>query len=219
MASRHTKSGGSAESASVPGSDDAPARRDSFLTGRILRAGELATALAAVIGLVLLVGDRLPWAVDDEPAPRKLNVALSDLHVDHPVTLGTFLRTKERLSRFKERMSASGVPATQVRALLLSPGVEVDYMMRIEGPPGRRLELRPKLYKSRGRVRARNPGVEQAELYESEAWVDPAPDRTWLPYPGRAGRYYVELDVYERKEATHSLVSSARTSVFAVSSL
>jgi hypothetical protein len=114
-------------------------------------------------------------------------------------------------------MSTSGISGAAVRKLLVTPGVEVDYMMRIEGPPGRRLELRPKLYERNGRTRARTPAIEQTEVYESEAWVDPAPDRTWLPYPIRSGRYYVELDVYERKEGARSLVASERTPVFAVS--
>jgi hypothetical protein len=215
VAPSRTRSAGSQETASAPGPPDAPERREGFLTSRILRAGQLATALAAIIGLLLLVIDRVPWA-DEEPAPRRLGVVLSDLRVDHPVKLGAFLRTKDRLAPFKERMSASGLPAAAIRKLLLAPGVEVDYLMRIEGPPGRRLELHPNLYEHTGRTRARTPEIEQTEVYESEAWVDPAPDRTWLPYPIESGRYYVELDVYEPEEAARSLVASERTPTFAV---
>jgi hypothetical protein len=170
-------------------------------TARLIRAGEVATALAAIAGLLFLIGDRLSGGDESGAAkgPRLLDVEVSDINIDHPVKYRSFLQTIDGLERFKAGARANGVPMPAVQARLDVPGVEIGFRLRVDGPPGRRLELTPKVYKAHGRIAAPLSPLApvETEHYTSEAQRDLGVSSTWAAYPAAPGEYYVELRVDE----------------------
>lgn len=189
-------------------------------TVRLVRTGEVATALGAIAALLFLIGDRLPWGDESGAArgPRLLDVAVSDISIDHPVKYSSFLQTIDGLSRFKAGAKANDVPMPVVRARLDVPGVEIAFRLRVDGPPGRRLELTPKVYKAHGRIAAPVSPLApvQTEHYKSEAEQERGITSTWTAYPARPGEYYIELRVDELIGARREFRARARTENFRV---
>ena len=184
-----------------------------FLSGRIIRGGQLATAIAAIIGLLLLLMDRLP----NHPAPKKLSVSLTQVRVSRPVTLRHFFAAKDQLANVVSVMRNDRMTRRDIHALLNMKGTQVRYLLAIDGPPGRRLELKPIVYRAPGLIPAKGPSFVQVQPYRSEAWHDAAPDQTWVPDPADPGDYYVEVRMTERRRNHRPiLVASARTPSFPI---
>jgi hypothetical protein len=195
--------------------------RKTGTAARVVRAGEVATAVGAIVGLIFLVGDRMPWSGDDgAPAqpPRVLQVTLSGVDTDQPVRFGRFLRTVDGLDDFKEGALGRGLPPAVVNAQLGMPGVEVTFDLQIHGPPGRRLELTPRVYKAHGRIAADMPplAVTRTEHYWSEASKDRSAGSAFAFYPQAPGVYYVELRMDEVKGKRRDFVARERTEDFRV---
>jgi hypothetical protein len=187
--------------------------RNSRFIGRIIRAGQIATAIAAIVGAVFLVTDRLPT----ESPPETLSASLSDLSVEWRVTFKRFLAAKGHLQQYSTRVRATGLPTQKLNNMLNTIGIQVTYQLAVQGPPGRRLELKPRIYQAHGLIPAKTPRLTQSEIYKSEAWRDEQPDRTWIPYPLHAGTYYIQLDMTERRnDGPDQLVATARTDKFRV---
>jgi hypothetical protein len=192
-------------------------QRRTRTTARVIRAGEVATALAAIVGLLFLVGDRLPWG-DAAPAPRVLRVSVGNITIDEPVRYGSFLRTIDGRESYEAGARARGIPPPVVQAQLNTPGVEVAFDLKIDGPPGRQLELTPRVYKAHGRIAADMPAIApvQTEHFRSEAWNELGPSSTWVSYPAARGEYYIELRVDELKGDRRDFVVRKRTDTFRV---
>jgi hypothetical protein len=186
---------------------------DSRWDKRIVRAGQIAATIAAVGGTVVLVVDRLP----DNQAPETLAVSLQDLHLDRDVTLARFLATKRHLGKYRAALRKSGLPEQAIVANLKTRGVRVRFLLTIAGPPRRQLDLTPRFFRARRLIRAPTPTLTQTENYESEAFDDRSPGSTWAAYPHAPGRYYVELEMAERRPGQRrQLVARAQTQIFRV---
>jgi hypothetical protein len=187
--------------------------RDNTWGGPLIRGGQIATAIAAISGLVLLFVDRLP----NHPAPQTLSVSLTHVHLQRPVTLGRFFAAKEQLRTYTKKLRRSGLTDRGIRDLLGMQGIEVSFLLEIDGPPGRQIQLKPTVYRTRGLIRAKIPPFVQVQRYYSAAWRDTGPDSTWAAYPLEAGGYYVELRMTEPiPHHRAALVAVAQTQNFRV---
>jgi hypothetical protein len=209
--------------ARVPRSDIHRWRPASIGAG-LVRAGEIATALAAIIGLLILLGAHLPWGGEEKgggaaTAPRVLDVRITNTRIDRDVTYDSFLRTLGKLRTYLESARSAGLPPPAIREQRRMPGVEIGFELQVVGPPGRKLQLTPTVYRAHGRVLATIPQIaaHQTEHYTSEAWKDRSGSATWAPYPTEPGDYYVDLSVDAiEKGGGSEFVESARTEPFHV---
>jgi hypothetical protein len=183
------------------------------LIDKLTRAGQFATAIAAIVGTVLLVVDRLT----NDARPARLAVSLTALHLQRPVTLRRFLAAKQHLRQYATGLRAAGLATPAIHHALNAQGIQVSYKLEIQGPPGRQLDLKPIVYRPRGLIPVPVSPLTQTELYKSEAWQDKAPDRTWVAYPPHPGHYYIVLDMTERRVDQYpALVATTQTHLFRV---
>jgi len=170
--------------------------------------------VSAVVATGFLIADRLGGDPAGSPAPvRKLAVELSAVRATPQVSLATHLAATRRLDRFAAGSRNAGLAEGTRRALLRTPGVEVAYHVRIQGPPGRRVSLATTLFRRGSRRPLPADGLEQRTTYVSEAVTDELSDRVWVPAPARPGAYVAELDVLdERRES----IANASTGAFRI---
>jgi hypothetical protein len=201
-----------------------PSSRPQRPTGpRIKAAGEISGAVAAIVGLVVLVVGLLPAhhgesGTRSATPPRLLDVRIQGAQVDADVTYRNFLRSVHRTGAYLRSARKQQLPPAGIHEQLAVRGVAIDFELQIYGPAGRRLELTPTVYHEHGRITAIVPRIapHHTEHYVSEARRDLGSATTWAPYPTAPGAYYVDLRVDEIKGAEHVFVRSAHTKTFHV---
>ena len=163
----------------------------------LIRAGQYAGAVTAIVAAITAIVHFWP---EPEPAPQNLNAEITDVAVIKDVAWRDFLAADGSLAATKQKLRAKGLSGDDVAGVLAVPGIEVDFSLLIEGPPGRELRLDAVVYRSPGRRRAPVSDLgATGRGFRSDAWRDRGTARTWVSAPTRPGRYYIELMLYDDK--------------------
>lgn len=187
----------------------------SHWTARLVRAGQVATALTAIIGVIILVVDRLS---KDKQETDVLSATLSRPTIDRPVRLNAFLAAHNRLRSYTGALREQDVDAASIRQIVHTPGVEIHYQLALRGAAGMRVGLTPTVYTRTRRLAAATIPFAGTEYYVLEARSQTTSDSTWTPYPLRAGTYYVEVVVrLARRSSDNDILAVRRSKVFTVS--
>jgi hypothetical protein len=156
--------------------------------------GGMASAIAAILGVVFILA---PGLKPDEP-PSSRGASLSDVVVERGVTFAQYLqRLGVDQGGYDERY-------------LARVGVFVRFNVGITGYKGDDLPLRWAMFDSRTRAQVADS---ETTTLRAEATQDDASWQVWAPLPHRKGPFYIQLQLFE--EDSRVALATARTDVFA----
>jgi hypothetical protein len=183
------------------------------ISARVIRAGQIAGAITAVVTASLLLWNTLlkPSAA---PAVLRGSVASVEVHADRP--LHVYLDSHPgQLARFMANAKSDGLAAEEIEAALTTPGVLAEFTVSLDGPAGRRVELTHTLYNEQTEARVPEGAVQLVgpERYVSQSGGYQATQSLWLQSPPSKGTYFLEIDLVEPNGQT---LTTKRSPTFSV---
>lgn len=198
----------------MPESDQSTTRDDggSGLSARLIKAGQVAGALTAVITAGVLIWNQVKPA----PPPAVLRAAVSHLHVYSPRTEYNYFNSQPgQLAREQSHFRAQGISSEEVTQILRKTGATIEFTVEIEAPAGRKFTLTEALYRMPAEE-AVSPvyGHFPIEHFVSRADRYENTESGWIEYPTRPGSYLVEVDLVD--EDGHNAGPPGRSAEFRV---
>jgi hypothetical protein len=172
------------------------------LSAGIIKAGQIAGAITALVGVVVLLWNTL---LKPTPAPAVLAAHVSDVRVSEGISEYTYLQSHPgQLAREEAQLRAAAkrngerpLSQPEIDEALQSPGVEVQWRVLLEGPAGRRFKLTHTLFRHAAGGRS-VVGEGLGSYWPNESIVSQAgryenTEGAWIQLPSRAGTYTVEI--------------------------
>jgi hypothetical protein len=183
------------------------------ISTRVIRAGQIAGAITAVVTAVLLLWNTLlkPAAA---PAVLRGSIASVEVHADRP--LHVYLDSHPgQLAHFIANAKSDGLAGEEIGAALKTPGVLAEFTISLDGPAGRQVELTHILYNERTEARVPEGAVRVvgAERYVSQSGGYQSTQSLWLQSPPSKGAYFLEIDLVEPNGQT---LTTKRSPIFTV---
>jgi hypothetical protein len=179
-----------------------PEESDRGLTAGLLRSGQIAGAITAIITVSVLIWTQVKPAGPAAP-PGKLKVSVTSL---------TTLPNRTRLSYINDRpgqlqhkraeYAAHGADEEEINQLLQKDGFTFESTIDVEAPPGRQLKLETVLYRMPAEERiSQLSGILPEESFKTKAGEggDKFEPNGWIEYPARPGKYLLEVDVVDQE--------------------
>jgi hypothetical protein len=192
--------------------DEQAELRDKRASSQLIRAGQVASAIAALIAAGLAV-----WALVKPGGPAAvLKVMMTSHKTEAPRSEFSYFDSHPtELAREEARLHALyGLSKQEIQEELEKKlGVTVEFDVETQGPTGHVWNVTETLFnKATGeRVREANSSI-PPERYTSTAGDQTHPFPSWFEYPPHAGRYYVEIELNDGKGSQET----AKTASFQV---
>jgi hypothetical protein len=174
------------------------------VSSRLIKAGQVATALTALAGLGLFVWHQLQPA----PPPPVLEAKLSSAQTHGPITLYNYFNSHPPKLQLEEAaFRKEGLGTKEIRQTLTQQGVVVEFTITTRGTPGHTWYFTGTMYNAKTDAR-----IEEVDTNIPDPLVAPSADNTtsrpsWFQYPSRPGVYYVEIEVDDHEGNKDSISS------------
>jgi hypothetical protein len=175
----------------------------------VIRAGAIATAIAAVIGLFLLIWNGI---LKPGSPPASIEAKLSKPTIRTGITFHAYLSLKPGLIAEVERESrAGGLSDAEIHTRLREKGIEAEFTIHTNSPAGRALELTRTLDNAVTQEPVPENGDSEIpnEHYIPKAGSYSTIEDTFIASPASGGAYYVEVEIKEPHGKTLDAVESA----------
>jgi len=182
------------------------------LSSRLIRAGQIAGAIAALVSAGALIWTQLKPG----PPPAVLRATVSNLRTYAPRTEYNYFNSHPgQLANERAHLHAQGLDQEEIRQILQKSGVTVEFTVEIEAPAGDKLSLTETLYRAPAEE-AVSPinGHFPSERFVASASRYQTTESSWIEYPARAGAYFVEVDLVDKED--HTVGAPARSATFHV---
>jgi hypothetical protein len=191
-----------ARKAEQPDTPDAVQRGGDSSGGRwhpsetVIRAGQVAAGISAMLTLGVFV-----WAhfIDNgtKPVPPP-HARITPVSTYPDVTLRSYLSGgRGTLERWISHAKKAGFTDSDINATLGTKGVEAQFAVTLEGPPGMKVSVARNLFNAHTLSRVPEEGVSVAPPARFVRRSEPAQftESTWVAAPRAPGRYFVELEL------------------------
>jgi hypothetical protein len=182
------------------------------LSSRLIRAGQVAGAITAVVTAGALIWTQLKPG----PPPAVLRAAVSHLHVYSPRTEYNYFNSHPgQLARERAHFRAQGLGNEEVTQILQKAGATIEFTVEVEAPAGREFSLTETLYRMPAEE-AVSPvyGHFPVERFVSRADRYENTESGWIEYSKRPGTYFVEIDLVDKEG--HNASPPGRSAEFRV---
>lgn len=194
-----------------PAPSPPPERDGSGLTGRLIRAGQIAAAVTAIVTAAVLIWNDV---LKPAPAPAVLTATVKPVEVDPNVTLRNYLNShRGQLAAYLSHAEAQGLGEEEINQALRTPGILVEYTIDMDGPAGQTVSVTRTLYAAHTEARVAEGAVSilPPERYVSHAAVSQSAQSTWIEPPAGVGAYFVEIDLVDNGGET---IGKGRSQLF-----
>jgi hypothetical protein len=194
-----------------PSSQPPPEHGGGGSTGRLIRAGQVATALTALLTAALLIWNDV---LKPAPAPAVLTATVKTVEANPNITLRNYMNSHPgQLATYLSNARAQGLGEEEISQALRTPGVLVEYTLGIDGPAGQALNVTRTLYEAHTEARVSEGAVSilPPERYISPASISQTAQSTWIDPPVGKGEYFAEIDLVNKDGET---IAKGRSVVF-----
>jgi hypothetical protein len=174
-----------------------PERDGGGPTGRLIKAGQIAAAVTAIVTAAVLIWNHVPKPV---PPPAVLTATVKPVEADPDVTLRNYLNGHSgQLAAYLSHAKAQGLGEEEIDQALRTLGVLVEYTINMHGPAGQAVNVTRTLYEAHTEARVAEGAVSilPPERYVSHAAVSQSAQSTWIEPPAGVGAYFVEIDLVD----------------------
>jgi hypothetical protein len=179
-----------------------PQESDRGLTAGLLKAGQVAGAITAIITVGVLVWTQVKPAGQAAP-PAKLKVDVTSLTTLPNRTRLSYVNDRPgQLERKRAEYAAHGADHEEINQLLQRSGVTFETTIDVEAPPGRTFKLETVLYRMPAEERVSQlSGILPEESFTTKAGEggDKFEPNGWIEYPAHPGMYLLEVDVVDQE--------------------
>jgi hypothetical protein len=180
---------------------------------RLVKVGQLLVGVAALLTAMFLIWTNV---LKPGPAPAVLGASVNSVEVFPDTTFRSYVNGHPgQLSRAVANARAAGLDPREVKDLLQTEGILVEYSVGIDGVAGQAVNVTRTLYDAgtQERVPADGLVVVPPERLVSQAASDQRAQDTWMSLPPSPGTYFVEIDVVSINGET---IGKGRSHVFSV---
>jgi hypothetical protein len=186
--------------------------RSGGLSSRLIRAGQVAGAITALVTAGVLVWTQL----GPGGPPPVLRADVTGVKTYAPRTEYDYFNSHPGvLERERAHFHAQGLEEAETNKILRKSGVTVEFTVDIEAPAGREFKLTETLY----RASAEEPISTIFGNFPNERFVVRASryrttESGWIEYPTRPGAYFVEIGLVDKED--HNAGPPGRSATFHV---
>lgn len=186
---------------SEPKRPTSPAEGDRGISARLIKAGQIAGAITALITAGVLIWTQVKPA--GPPPVQKATVTDPEV-LPHRTWYAYFNGHpgSGQLERQRAEFRAHGLDEEEIKQLLHKLGVIFEFKVEVEAPPGREFHLTTELYRmpAEEAVSSLNGSLPPEHFtthagekgYESE-------ENGWLEIPPGSGKYLIEIDLVDKE--------------------